>query len=87
MIFCHRPDLETPVEETCRAFDYLINHGLTFYWGTSEWPADRITEALRVCDRLGLHRPVVEQPQYSLMVRERFEKEYSQLFREYHLGT
>ncbi len=87
IIFCHRPDLETPVEETCRAFDYLINQGLTFYWGTSEWPADRITEALRVCDRLGLHRPVVEQPQYSLMVRERFEKEYSQLFREYHLGT
>jgi len=87
VIFCHRPDLETPVEETCRAFDYLINQGLTFYWGTSEWPADRIREALQVCDRLGLHKPVVEQPQYSLFVRERFEKEYHDLFRQYHLGT
>jgi len=87
IIFCHRPDFETPVEETCRAFDYLINTGKTFYWGTSEWPADRIAEANRVCDRLGLHRPVVEQPQYSMMARERFEKEYAQLFDENHMGS
>jgi len=87
IIFCHRPDFETPLEETCRAFDYLINTGKTFYWGTSEWPADRISEAYRVCDRLGLHRPVVEQPQYSMIARERFEKEYAQLFSENQMGT
>jgi len=87
VIFCHRPDLDTPVEETCRAFDFLINQGLTFYWGTSEWSADRIREALQVCDRLGLHKPVVEQPQYSMFVREKFEKEFHDLFRLYNLGT
>jgi voltage-dependent potassium channel beta subunit len=87
IIFAHRPDYATPVEETCRAFDYLINHGKAFYWGTSEWPADRIVEAYACCDRLGLIRPIVEQPQYSMVVRERFEKEYSLLFREHEMGT
>jgi len=87
IIFCHRPDFETPLEETCRAFDYLINNGKTFYWGTSEWPADRISEAYRICDRLGLHRPIAEQPQYSMLARERFEKEYDSLFNENQMGT
>jgi len=87
VIFCHRPDFHTSVEETCKAFDFLINTGKTFYWGTSEWPADRIAEAYAVCDKLHLHRPIVEQPQYSLLVRERFEKEYYFLFKEHHMGT
>jgi len=87
IIFCHRPDYETPVEETCRAFDYLINNGLTFYWATSEWPADRIQEAISTCERLGLHKPVAEQCQYNMLVRERFEKEYCLLFKNYKLGT
>lgn len=87
VIFCHRPDYATPIEETCRAFDYLVNTGKTFYWGTSEWSADRIVEAYAVCDRLGLVRPIVEQPQYSMMVRERFEKEYSLLFRDHEMGS
>jgi len=87
IIFCHRPDFHTPVEETCRAFDFLINKGLTFYWGTSEWPADRITQAIGICEKLGLHKPVVEQPQYNMLDRERFEKEYHFLFENHSLGT
>jgi len=61
IVYAHRPDLDTPVEETCRAFDWLINKGYAFYWGTSEWTASRITEAIETCKRLGLHEPVVEQ--------------------------
>jgi voltage-dependent potassium channel beta subunit len=87
VLFCHRPDYNTPVEETCRAFDYVINQGWAFYWGTSEWSAQRIQEAIGVCDRLGLVKPVVEQCQYSAFVRERFEKEYSLLFKQYQFGT
>ncbi len=87
VIYCHRPDYETPLEETCRAFDYLINNGKAFYWGTSEWPADRITEAIGICERLNLHKPIVEQPQYSMLVRERFEKEYSGLFNSNRIGS
>jgi len=87
VIFCHRPDFQTPVEETCRAFDYLINNGKTFYWGTSEWPVERIMEAHRVCEKLGLHKPVVEQPEYNLLVREKMEKEYLQLFQDHGMGT
>ena len=87
VVFCHRPDINTPVEETCRAFDYLINNGKAFYWGTSEWTAERIAQAYAVCDRLGLHRPIVEQCQYSMLVRERFEKEYALLFKEHKMAT
>jgi len=87
VLFAHRPDYYTPVEETCRAFDYVINQGLAFYWGTSEWSADRIQEAFAVCDRLGLIKPIVEQCQYSAFVRERFEKEYALLFKQYNYGT
>jgi len=87
VIFCHRPDFETPVEETCRAFDFLINQGKTFYWGTSEWPIERIMEAHRVCEKLGLHKPIVEQPEYNLLTREKMEKEYLQLFKDHGMGT
>jgi len=61
IIFAHRADLETPLEETCRAFSWLIDKGLAFYWGTSEWSAARITEAIELCKKKGLHAPVVEQ--------------------------
>jgi len=62
VVFAHRPDLTTPLEETCRAFDWIINQGWAFYWGTSEWTAARITEAIELCHKLNLHAPIVEQP-------------------------
>lgn len=78
--FCHRPDFETPLEETCRAMHYIIEQGKAFYWGTSEWPADRIAKAIEICERFGLHKPIVEQPQYSMLARNRFESEYRFIF-------
>jgi len=86
ILYCHRLDLDTPIEETCRAFDYIINSGMALYWGTSEWPADKIMDAFRICDKLGLHRPITEQPEYSVFPRERFEKEYYFLFRDFNFG-
>ncbi len=87
IIFCHRADLETPIEETCRAFDYLINQGKIFYWGTSEWPVERVMEAFRVCEKLGLHKPVVEQPEYSMLNRTKVDKEYLPLFKDHGIGS
>jgi voltage-dependent potassium channel beta subunit len=87
VLFCHRPDYDTPLEETCRALHSVIEQGKAFYWGTSEWTADRITKALEICDKLGLHKPIVEQPQYSMFVRNKFENEYRFLFQEYKYGT
>lgn len=60
VVFCHRPDYETPLEETCRAMHSVIEDGKAFYWGTSEWPADRIAKAIEICDKLNLHKPIVE---------------------------
>jgi voltage-dependent potassium channel beta subunit len=73
--FCHRPDTDTPVEETARAMDDLIHQGKVLYWGTSEWTAAQIVEAYEVCERYNLYKPVVEQPQYSMLWRERVEGE------------
>lgn len=87
LAFCHRPDPNTPIEETVRAFDVLIKQGKLFYWGTSEWSAADIATAIRLARELGLTPPVMEQPQYSLLVRERFEKEYAPLFAEHGTGT
>ena len=87
ILFCHRYDHETPLEETCRAMDFVINQGKVFYWGTSEWTAQQIATAIELCDRLGLHRPVVEQPQYNLLHRERVEVEYSEIFEKYRYGS
>jgi aryl-alcohol dehydrogenase-like predicted oxidoreductase len=87
VVFAHRPDFDTPLEETCRAFSWLIDHGLAFYWGTSEWSASRISEAVELCKRFGLHAPIVEQPQYSMLQREKFEKEYRPLFERLGYGT
>lgn len=87
VIFCHRPDYDTPLEETCRAMHWLIENGKAFYWGTSEWPADRIVRAIELCDKLGLHKPIVEQPEYNMFERNRFENEYRRIFSEYRYGT
>lgn len=87
VVFCHRPDARTPLEETCRAMNWVIEKGLAFYWGTSDWSAAEIIEAYGVCDRLNLIRPICEQPQYNLFVREKFESEYTILFSKYKMGT
>ena len=87
LYFCHRPDYETPVEETVRAMDNLVKQGKILYWGTSEWPADRIQEAYKVAYQFGLTPPTMEQPQYNMFTRDKIEKEYSQLFSEEGLGT
>lgn len=73
--FCHRYDEETPVEETARAMDDLIRRGKILYWGTSEWTADQIQEALNVCEKYNLYRPQTEQPHYNILYRQRVEGE------------
>lgn len=87
LLFCHRPDPDTPVEETVRAMDYLVRSGHAFYWGTSEWPAERIVEAHRIAERFNCVPPSMEQPQYNMLVRERVDKEYQPLYSQYGLGT
>ena len=87
LIFCHRPDLHTPVEETVWAMNQVIRQGKALYWGTSEWPADRILEAYHSARREHLIPPVMEQPQYHLFHRDRFEKEYLPLYERIGLGT
>ena len=87
VVYSHRPDFETPLEETCRAMHWIIENNKAFYWGTSEWPTDRITKAIEICERLNLHKPIVEQPQYSMLVRKRFELEYRRIFSDYRYGS
>jgi voltage-dependent potassium channel beta subunit len=87
LVFCHRPDLYTPVEETVRAMNYLLDQGKAFYWGTSEWPADKIMEAYGVARRERLVPPLMEQPQYHMFHRQRVEVEYAHLYEETGLGT
>jgi voltage-dependent potassium channel beta subunit len=87
LVFCHRPDYETPIEETVRAMSYLIDQGLAFYWGTSEWSAEQIRQAYEVAYRLDLIPPTMEQPQYHMFHRERVEVEYAPLYRDFQLGT
>ncbi|KAI1178676.1 NADP-dependent oxidoreductase domain-containing protein [Nemania sp. FL0916] len=85
LIYAHRPDRQTPMEETVRAFNHLINTGKALYWGTSMWNADEIAQAWRHADRLGLIGPVMEQPEYNMLNREKVELEYAHLYRE--VGT
>jgi voltage-dependent potassium channel beta subunit len=87
LYFCHRPDPDTPVEETVAAMDTLVRQGKVLYWGTSEWPADRIRDAHRIARENHLYAPVVEQPQYNLLHRERVEVEYTPLYAAYGMGT
>jgi voltage-dependent potassium channel beta subunit len=87
LLFCHRPDIYTPVEETVRAMNYLIDQGKVFYWGTSEWSADKIMEAWAIARRENLIPPLMEQPHYNMFTRERVESEYAHLYQEIGLGT
>ncbi|KAI8055644.1 voltage-dependent potassium channel, beta subunit [Syncephalis plumigaleata] len=87
IVFAHRPDPETPMEEVVRAFNHVINQGKAFYWGTSEWSAEELSEAYGIADRLNLIGPTVEQPQYNMFERERVEKEYDPLYKKRGLGT
>ncbi|RLN88259.1 hypothetical protein BBJ28_00026956, partial [Nothophytophthora sp. Chile5] len=86
LVFCHRSDPHTPIEETVRAMNYVIEKGWAFYWGTSEWLPSEIMEACETADRLGLIRPIVEQAQYNLFVRSKVEFEYVNLYKKYKLG-
>jgi len=87
LYYCHRPDPDTPVAETVAAMDTLIRQGKVLYWGTSEWPADRIREAHEVARANGLQAPTMEQPQYNLLHRERVEAEYAPLFADFGMGA
>ncbi|KIY66016.1 voltage-gated potassium channel beta-2 subunit [Cylindrobasidium torrendii FP15055 ss-10] len=87
VIFAHRPDNSVPIEETVRAFNYVIEQGWAFYWGTSEWSAREIEEAWSVANRLGLIGPIAEQCQHHMLHRERPEKEYAALYRNYGIST
>lgn len=87
MYFCHRPDKNTPVEETVWAMHQLIMQGKILYWGTSEWSAQEIQEAYSAARQYNLIPPTMEQPQYNMLHRERVEVEYFKLYREMGLGT
>ncbi|HBX69748.1 MAG TPA: aldo/keto reductase [Chloroflexi bacterium] len=87
LVFAHRPDIYTPIEETVRAFNHVINQGKALYWGTSEWSAAQIMEAYAVARREHLIPPQMEQPQYNMFHRERVEAEYAHLYDEIGLGT
>jgi len=87
LYFCHRPDIDTPVEETVWAMHNLVSQGKVLYWGTSEWSAQQLTEAWGVARSQNLTPPSMEQPQYSLFVREKVEREYLALFELMGLGA
>jgi aryl-alcohol dehydrogenase-like predicted oxidoreductase len=87
IVFCHRSDDTVPMEEICRAFDWIIRKGWAFYWGTSEWCQDQIAEAIYVCEKYNLVKPVVEQPQYNIFERHNVEIKYRRLFEQGKLGT
>lgn len=86
LIFCHRPDPETPIEETVYAMHDIITRGLALYWGTSEWSAEAIREAWDIAERHHLHKPAMEQPQYNLVTRYRVEQEYAPLYDSIGIG-
>jgi voltage-dependent potassium channel beta subunit len=87
LVYAHRPDPETPIEETVFAFNQVIHEGKAFYWGTSEWSAAEIMRAVDFARRNGLRPPSMEQPQYNLLHRQRFEVEYAPLYKELGYGT
>ncbi|TXT50176.1 MAG: NADP-dependent oxidoreductase domain-containing protein [Spirochaetes bacterium] len=86
LVFCHRPDPETPMEETVRAMSDILSSGKAFYWGTSEWSAEQIREAWQIADRRNLHRPQMEQPLYNMLARTKVEKEFARLYDGIGLG-
>ena len=87
LFFCHRPDPNTPIEETVRAMSDLVHQGKVLYWGTSEWSAQEITQAHAIARECHLVPPTMEQPMYNIFGRFRMEKEYARLYDEYGMGT
>ncbi|HEY8650678.1 MAG TPA: aldo/keto reductase, partial [Chthoniobacterales bacterium] len=87
LYFCHRPDPNTPIEETVRAMSDLVAQGKVLYWGTSEWSAEEITQAHKIARELLLVPPTMEQPQYNMFHRDRVEREYAPLYETLGLGT
>lgn len=86
LVFCHRPDPNTPIEETVWAMHDMIQRGQALYWGTSEWSAAEIASAWQIAERHHLHKPVMEQPQYNLFHRQRVEQEYARLYEDLGIG-
>jgi voltage-dependent potassium channel beta subunit len=86
LLFCHRDDPNTPVEETVWAMHDIVSSGKALYWGTSEWPATALAEAYEICERYNLRKPQMEQPQYNLFARDRVEKEYKPIIDDHGLG-
>ncbi len=87
LLFCHRPDIHTPIEETVRAMSHLVDTGKALYWGTSEWSAEEIRTAWAIARRERLVPPTMEQPQYHMFHRDRVEREYARLYEDIGLGT
>jgi voltage-dependent potassium channel beta subunit len=87
LLYCHRADPTTPVEETVRAMHTIIETGRALYWGTSEWEAAEIVEAIGIAERHHLHKPVVEQPVYNLLQQHRFGPEYDAVYKEHGYGS
>jgi len=87
LVYCHRPDPTTPIEETVWAMHKIVESGKAIYWGTSEWSAAEIVTAIDIAERHHLHKPVMEQPEYNMFHRERFEVEYASLFRDHGYGS
>ncbi len=86
LLYCHRPDRETPIEETVWAMSDIVGSGRALYWGTSEWSAEEIRAAIEIAERHHLRAPVVEQPQYNLLERRRVEDEYARLYEDHGIG-
>ncbi len=87
VLYCHRADPETTLEETVWAMSDIVSAGKALYWGTSEWSAEEIRGAIEIAERHHLHKPVTEQPQYNLLQRTRVEQEYARLFEDFHYGA
>lgn len=87
LVFCHRPDPETPIEETVWAMHNIIEWGKATYWGTSMWSAGEIAAAIEIAERHHLHKPVMEQPEYNMFNRQKMEVEYTRIFKEYGYGS
>jgi voltage-dependent potassium channel beta subunit len=87
LYFCHRPDSTTPIEETVWAMHNVIEWGKALYWGTSQWSSGEIAAAIEIAERHHLHKPVTEQPEYNMFERDRFEKQYARIFRDYRYGS
>lgn len=86
LLYCHRADPETPIEETVWAMSDIVSSGKALYWGTSEWTAEELRAAYEIAERHHLHKPVVEQPQYNLFERKKVEREYARLYDDWGLG-